>query len=119
RLRQLAPGIGEHGERQRLQIGVLLAPGQVHVVRVDGEAEHLGVAIGEVAAAAAELGDLGGAYEGEVHRPGEQHEPLARVAAVGDGGKLTAIFQADHGGEGERRKLVSYGDHDCSPSHLI
>jgi hypothetical protein len=40
-------------------------------------AEHLRVAVGEVALALAELRDLGRADEREVHRPEEEHQPLA------------------------------------------
>ena len=80
-------------------------------MRVGAGAEQLGVARGEVGGAAAELGDLRRADEGEVHRPEEHHAPLAGVARVGDLGELVAGLEARHRLQAEGRKLISNGQH--------
>src|SRR6202000_1221823 len=68
---QLALRVGEHRERQLLQVRMILSPGEVDVVRVGAGAEHLRVPVAEVRGAAAELRDLRRADEREVHRPEE------------------------------------------------
>src|SRR5205809_2927308 len=82
RARQLAAGVGEHGEGQALQVLVAPAPGEVDEVGVRARAQHLGAAVLEVAVPSAELRDLGRADEREVHGPVEEDEPLSREALV-------------------------------------
>src|SRR5699024_9690281 len=66
----------------------------------------------------AEGGDLGGAHEGEVLRPEEDHAPLARVVVARDGGEVVIRLlcvhlgevAADQGGEAVGRELVTDGE---------
>src|SRR6266481_1010335 len=44
---KLALEIGQHGERQRLQVGMVLAPGQVHELGVGRDAVDYGIALVE------------------------------------------------------------------------
>src|SRR5437868_3582790 len=90
---------------------MVLPPRQVHVVRVRREAEQLRAALGEVAMAAAELRDLRRTDEREVHRPGEQDQPLAGVAVLIEGGELLTDIEAGDRLQGERGQLVSNGEH--------
>ena len=80
-VRQLALDVGQHGEGQGLQVGMVLAPGQMHELAVGRDAIDHGVAIVEVAVQLAEAGDLGRADEGEVLGPEEHQLPLALVGA--------------------------------------
>jgi hypothetical protein len=90
---------------------VIAAPRQVDEVGVGAHAEHLSVPILEVAVALAELGDLGGTDEREVHGPGEQHQPLAGVAPVRDLLELAALLDVDGGLQVELGDAVSDGQH--------
>src|SRR5207253_1279993 len=92
------------------EILAALAPGGVDEVAVDRQAEQLRIAIGEVARNGVEADDLGRADEGEILRPGEDHQPFAGIALVGhrrEGRRVDAV----HGGESEGREFVSYGQH--------
>src|SRR5262244_475075 len=92
---------------------MVLPPGQVHEVGVGARAEDLSITLEELVVLLPELGDLGGADEGEVHGPEEDDLPLARVVLLGDVLELLALLQAHRSLEVERRKLVSYGQHCC------
>src|SRR3546814_9274051 len=108
-------------------------PGEVHELAVDREPEKLGVAVVELLVEPAEGRDLRRADEGEVLRPGEEHEPLAREAFVGgvDEGVVRIARQraARHGLEGKGRELLANTEHDavslgslrpyCLRNHLI
>ena len=107
----LALDVGEHRERQLLEVLVVLAPREVHELAVDRGAEHLRVAIRELAVLAAELRDLGRADEREVLRPEEHHEPLARVALVRDGLERRVELLGHGRFERELGKLVTYRQH--------
>ena len=93
---------------------MVLAPRQVDVLAVGARAQHLRVAILELAVLLAELRDLGRADEREVLRPEEDDLPLARVVVVGDVLELLALLEAHGGLELERGELVSNGQHVCS-----
>jgi hypothetical protein len=80
-------------------------------VRVRAGAEHLGVAVLEVAVALAELGDLGRADEREVHRPEEHDLPLARIRRIRDLLELLALVAADRGLQAERGERVADREH--------
>jgi hypothetical protein len=49
-----------------------------------------------IGAALFEFGSLGWADEGEVHRPGLEQQPLARVGSVLDGPKAPCRFRCRH-----------------------
>src|SRR5258705_1844075 len=116
--RELALGVGQHGEGQVLQIRVIAPPRQVDEVGVGAHPEHLRVALAEVLVPLAELGDLGGTDEGEVHGPGEEHQPLAGIALVADLGEFLASVEADGGLEVELGQTVSDGQHGVAPFWL-
>src|SRR6185436_10664907 len=78
---------------------------------VERQPEYLRVAVGEVAVALAELGDLGRTDEREVERPAEQHQPFAGEALLGELLELLAPLAGDGRGESERRDAVAYGLH--------
>src|ERR1700754_1145382 len=80
--REFALDVGEHRERQLLEVFVLGAPLEVHEFTVHRDAEHLRVAILELVVQLAECGDLSRAHEGEVLRPEEHDPPLALVAVA-------------------------------------
>ena len=52
-------------------------PGDVRIDTVDGAADQLHVALGEVVVALRELDELSGAHRSEIRRMREQHHPLA------------------------------------------
>jgi hypothetical protein len=83
----------------------------MHEVRVGARAEQLRVAVGKVAVAAPELGDLGRTDEREVHRPEEDHLPLATVRLVRDRLELFTLLQAHDRLELELRKAISNRQH--------
>jgi hypothetical protein len=66
---------------------VVVAPGQVDVLRIDAGAEQLRIAVGEFLVDLAEGGNLGGTDKGEVLGPEEVDLPLALVAVFGKGFK--------------------------------
>src|SRR5690606_34949752 len=111
RAAQVLADVGEHRERQAFQILVVAPPGEMHELAVDRAAEHLRVAVREVAMLLAELGDLRRTDEREVLRPEEDHEPLAGIASARDG--LEGGVQVlGHGGlQRKLGKLVAYGQH--------
>src|SRR6266851_4613660 len=112
RLGELALEVGQHREGQRLQVGVVLAPGQVHELGVGrGAVEHR-VAIVELAVELAEGGDLGRTDEGEILRPEEHDLPLAGIALVGNVLEGGPGVGAHHRFEIEGRKLVADGQHE-------
>jgi hypothetical protein len=76
---QVALGVCKHGKWELAEVRMVVAPGQVHVVRVGAGPEHLRVALGKLGILPSELGDLGRANEREVHRPEEDDLPFARV----------------------------------------
>jgi len=90
---------------------LVLAPGQMDVLGVHARPQDFRLTILELAVQAPELGDLGGADEGEILGPEEQHHPLAGVALVGDGLEGFVRVGGHGGGEGEFGKLVAYGQH--------
>src|SRR5450432_1381103 len=108
---QLALGVGQHGKGQALQVGMVLAPGQVDEVGVRARSQNLGVAVREVLLALAELRDLGGADEREVHGPVEDHPPLAGMALLGDDLELLALVEAGHRLQLVVGKVVANGQH--------
>ncbi len=57
---ELVLRVGQHREGQVGEVRVVLAPGVVHELGVAGEAEDLGVAVGELVVQLPEGGDLGG-----------------------------------------------------------
>ncbi len=75
-----AAAIAELPDRQPGEVRVLAAPGELDVLVVDRAAHHHRVALGELRVQPGELGDLGGAHEGEVLRIEEDHLPLAGEA---------------------------------------
>src|SRR5690606_35676644 len=111
---QLVLRVRHHRERQVAQVLVVLAPGVVDELRVTGEAEDLGVAVGELVVQLAEGGDLGGAHEGEVLGPRENDLPLALVGLVVDRLELLALLQRDAGGQFELGELVTDSEHALS-----
>ena len=76
--------IGNHRERNRLQIWVGCTPVEVGELVVDGATEDLGIAIFELVIQLAECCDFGGAYESEVLRVEEDDAPLALIGLVVD-----------------------------------
>src|SRR3546814_17976990 len=89
-------------------------PGEVHELAVDREPEKLGVAVDELLVEPAEGRDLSRADEGEILRPGEEHEPLAREAFVRDVDEGVAGVSRRprrYGLEGEGRKLLANTEH--------
>src|SRR5215212_4254255 len=111
-LGQLTLDVGQHGEWQRLQVGMVLAPGQVHELRIGRDAVDDGVTLVERLVELAEGGDLGRADEGEVLRPEEHDLPFAGVALVGDLLEGRLRIGAHHRLEVEGRKLVANGQHE-------
>jgi len=111
-LAKVALDVREHGEGQILQIGVVVAPGEVNELGVDAGAEKLRVAVEELLIELAEGGDFGGADEGEVLGPEENDFPLAGVAFVCD--LLEGLFgvEIDHGGEIERGEIFADSQHE-------
>jgi hypothetical protein len=99
------------GKGRSLEVGVVVAPREVDEVGVGARAEHLGVAVGEVLLALAELRDLGRADEGEVHRPEEEDLPLALVALVVDLLNSLPFSRLTTAWSLKRRKLVADGQH--------
>src|SRR5579859_2485693 len=104
---KLALDVGEHRERQVLQLLLLVPPGEVHVLAVDADAEQLGIARLEFLVEPAESGDLGGTHEGEILGPEEHHQPPAGEALMGDGTKRALRIAGDDPGEGELRKTLT------------
>ena len=86
-LRQLALDVGQHRERQVLQVGVVLRARPGARTRCRWRRRDLRVAVGELAVELAEGGDLGRADEGEVLGPEEDDLPLALVGLVVDLGE--------------------------------
>src|SRR5690348_15477615 len=78
--RELPLDVGEHGEGKVPQLILLPPPGEVHVLTVDADPEHLRVSGLELLLQPAECRDLGRADEGEVLRPEENDFPLAGKA---------------------------------------
>ncbi len=113
---QLTLDVAEHREGQLAQVRVVLAPGVVDELVVDGDAEHLGVAVGELAVEATELGDLGGADEGEVLRPEEHDAPLALVGLVVDRLERLVGVERHAGGEFVLGEVVTDSEHGSSLS---
>src|SRR5882757_6417284 len=112
RLGKLALEVGQHRERQGLQVGMVLAPRQMHELRIGrGAVEHR-VAIVEFAIELAEGGDLGRTDEGEILRPEEHDLPFAGVALVGNILEGSLRIGAHHRFEVEGRKLVANGQHE-------
>src|SRR5882757_8901212 len=111
-LRELALDVGQHGERQRLQVGMVLAPCQVHEFRVRRHAVDYRVALVERLVELAEGGDLGRTDEGEILRPEEHDLPFAGFALVGNLLEGSLRIGAHHRFEVEGRKLVANGQHE-------
>src|SRR4029453_4547355 len=111
-LGELALDVGQHGERQRLQVGMVLAPGQVHELGIGGDAVDDGVTLVERLVELAEGGDLGRTDESEVLRPEEHDLPFAGVALVGHLLEGRLRIGAHHRLEIEGRKLVANGQHE-------
>src|SRR5690606_18471199 len=108
RLAQLLLVVRQHRVPEVLQVRVVLAPRQVHVLAVGADAVDLGPALAEVLQLAVELRDLGRAHEGEVHRPEKHHGPLVLQVLRADGREFLALLERHHGGHRKLRKLVSY-----------
>src|SRR5438093_9510689 len=87
------------------------APRHVDVVRIGPGAEDLRIARLEIADPTSELGDLGRADEGEIHRPIEYDPPFAREASVRDLLELASVLEARDSHEPELRELVANGQH--------
>src|SRR5437879_4305436 len=87
------------------------APRQVDVVRIGAGAEDLRIARLEIADPTSELGDLGRADEGEIHRPIEYDPPFAREASVRDLLELASVLETRDSHEPELRELVTNGQH--------
>src|SRR6266853_444237 len=112
RLGQFALEVGQHRERQGLQVGMVLAPRQMHELGVGRNTVEHRVAVVEVAVELAESGDLGRTDEGEILRPEEHDLPFAGVALVGtilEGGLGVGAHRRL---EIEGRKLVTDGQHE-------
>ena len=86
---------------------MIVAPRQVHELRVDAAAQDLGVAVLEFLVQFAERGDLGRANEGKVFRPKEEDSPFASVVLVGNGFECVVFISCDGGGKTEIRELLS------------
>src|SRR5512134_1345946 len=111
RRRELALDIGEHREREVLQVRMLAAPREVDELAVGRGAVDHRVAVVELAVQLAERRDLGRAHEGEVLRPEEDQLPLAGVGPVGDAGEGLVLLQRHHGLEVELGNAVANGQH--------
>src|SRR5882757_1261769 len=111
RCRKLALEIGQHRERQRLQVGMVLAPGEVHELGVGRSAVDDSIALVERAVELAEGRDLGRADEGEILGPEEHDLPLAGVALVGELGERRLGVGAHDRLEVEGWEFVSDGQH--------
>src|SRR5580704_1480052 len=112
RLGKLALEVGQHGEGQRPEVGMVLAPRQMHELRIGRDAVEHGVAIVELAVEPAEGGDLGRADEGEILRPEEHDLPFAGIALVGNVLEGGPGVGAHHRLEVEGRKLVADRQHE-------
>src|SRR5580658_3973857 len=107
RRRQLALQVREHRERQVLELLLVAPPGEMHELAVDADTEQLCIAGAELTLELAERGDLGGAYEGEVLGPEEQHLPLAGRAVIGEGLERRARIARNDAAEGELGKTLT------------
>ena len=99
--RQFALDIGQHRKRQIAQLRLVLAPCEVHELRVDADAQHLRVAIRELAVQLAERRDFGRAHEGKVLGPEKHDPPLAGIALAVDRLKCGADVVRNDAGEFE------------------
>jgi len=113
--RKLAVDVGEHREGQVLEVGVIVAPGQVDELAVDRHAVNHGVAILEVAIQLPEAGDFRRADKGEVLRPEEDELPLARIGLLAEVGKGGLGIGGNDALYGKGRKLIANGQHGFSP----
>src|SRR5258708_8149975 len=96
RLAELALEVGQHREGKRLQVGMVLAPRQMHELGVGrGAVEHR-VAVVELAVELAESGDLGRTDEGEVLRPQKHTLPLTNATLSGNVLKAALRAGAHH-----------------------
>src|SRR3546814_4592418 len=93
---ELALHVGQHRDRQVAQILMVALPGEVHELAVDREPEKLGVAVDELLVEPAEGRDLRRADEGEVLRPGEEHEPLARERSEEHTSELQSLMRISY-----------------------
>src|SRR5689334_25274105 len=91
---------------------MVLAPGEMYVLRVDRDSVDHRITILELAIQLAEGRDLGRTNEGEVLRPEEDDLPLARVGRVADLLEGGLGIGAHHRLEVEGRKLVADGQHE-------
>src|SRR5579883_292398 len=110
--RELALEVGQHRERQCLQVGVVLTPGEMNELAIGRDAVHDRVALVEFLVQLAEGGDLGRADEGEILRPEEHDLPLALVGLVVDRLERGLGVAAHHGLEVEGRELVPNRQHE-------
>ena len=102
--------VGEHRERQILQVRMMIAPGVVNEFAVGGAAEDLAIAILEFFVRFTEGSDLGRADEGEILRPEKVQLPLASVVLVGDRLEcfVKVFIRANSGSHGKFRKLLAH-----------
>lgn len=75
---------------------MLSTPLEVDELVVHRGTQHLSVAVGELVVQTAERGDLGGAHEGEILGPEEDHTPLARVVIAGHGSEIVVGLLCVH-----------------------
>src|ERR1039458_7196226 len=104
---EFAFDVGQHGEGQVVQIGVMSPPGVVDELAVGAASQDLRVAILKLLVEFAEGRDLRRADEGEVLRPEEINLPLILEVLVADGLKRFSLFEAHGGLEGISGKLLS------------
>ena len=88
---EFAFNVGEHGEGQVLQIGVMGPPGVVDEFAIGAAAEYLRVTILKLVIEFAEGGDFGGADEGEVLGPEEIDLPLIFEILIADSLKRLSL----------------------------
>src|SRR5215510_13072706 len=111
--------VGLHREGQRLQVGMVLPPRQVHVLRIGRDAVDHRVALVECLVELAEGRDLGRTDEGEILGPEEDDLPLALVGLVGHLLEGGLGIDACHRLEIEGGELVANRQHETRQSHRL
>src|SRR5581483_10825961 len=105
--RQLALDVGEHRERQVLQLILRAPPRQVHELAVDAHTVDLRVTRLELLVELAERRNLGGANEREILGPEEHDLPLAGMAVLGERLKRLLHVIRHDAREGKIRKTLT------------
>src|SRR5215471_4801580 len=119
RLGQLALDVGQHREGQRPEVGMVLPPRQMHVLRIGRDAVDHRLALVERLVELAESRDLGRTDEGEILGPEEDDLPLALVGLVGHLPEGGLGIDACHRLEIEGGELVANRQHETLRSHRL